>query len=155
LIDFFGLNLVNNSSFTIRIDAPARSGQQGGYPVLIGHKGPMGEWLVPGEWNFFAFTWKFSSQEAAVYQGTLAGIHLATSHTTDVTGPIHLKSNWFGGIGNCRSDLLGHRAMRPMCGYIDNVRIFSRALDANAIEAIYKADLKNEAPEFLNTKSGL
>ena len=131
----------------MRVDAPAVGTGQGN-AITIGRKGPMGEWLQAGEWNFLAFTWKFDGQVATAYQGTTTGLKMVVTKYTDVSGPIHLKPAWFGGIGNCRTDDHGRRAVRPMSGYIDNVRVFSKALDTKAIEAIYKADLKNEVPKF-------
>jgi len=144
LLGYFGIVLINDKTFTVRLEAEREPQTQGNW-VTVGRKGPLGEWIQPGQWNFFAFTWKFATQTAVIYQGTPSGFQVVSTRTTNVTGPIQVKPKLFGGIGNSKTDESGKQAQRPFSGYIDDVRIFSKALDENSIKAIYQADLKNES----------
>ena len=109
--------------------------------------GPYSHWLQPNEWIFASFVWKKSANEACFYQGTKsAPVKKARCVTRNVTvGGLTER-----GDRDKRPDVLGNtvnpRYFRPFNGGMDNVRIYSKALDEAALDQIREADLKNEPP---------
>ena len=95
---------------------------------------------TPGQWVFLALTWKASDHSFAYYTGTPATAATVTAQgKRDLLGAVAEGANPRV-LGN--SDL--KKSDRPFDGSIDDVRVFSKALDAAAIEKIRAADLKNE-----------
>jgi hypothetical protein len=148
LLDAAGMYLISQKgdSWTARVGAAdVPKGKQ--YWFNSGNKGTPVGWFQPNEWIFLALVWKKSANEVCFYQGTKSGaVKKAQCSVRDlavgglVDRPDRDKHpDAIGNTGNPKYN-------RPVNGSIDDVRIFSKALDDSALEKIRQADLKNEQP---------
>lgn len=96
-----------------------------------------------GQWYFLAFTWKKEGNTGRFYIGDESG--------PAVEGRVMEKSDPLGDIAERQDErTIGNDAspakLRPFDGSIDNLRVYSTVLDADALEKIRAADLQNVAP---------
>ena len=107
-----------------------------------GSRPPMKSWMIPGEWTFIAMTWTRASGTVTFYQaGVNAPVVNAASGTrkdpvqelTEGPRPRRVVGNDSG------------KRERSFVGNIDDFRVFAKALDAEALEKIRQADLKNQS----------
>jgi hypothetical protein len=102
-------------------------------------------WQQPGEWIFLALAWRKSANEVCFFQGTKSDAVKQVSRAV-----LNLPVGGLVQRTDKRPDVIGNTAdpthSRPFNGSLDNVRIYSRALDAVALEQIRQADQKNEQP---------
>ncbi|MEI6492330.1 MAG: LamG-like jellyroll fold domain-containing protein [Verrucomicrobiota bacterium] len=104
-------------------------------------KSPQSDWGISGDWTFIALVWKRDGSWVGFYQGdknSPASLVRETTRAGEVL-PLKIEGNTNFTIGNDKN-----KADRVFNGEIDNVRFFTKALDADAIEKIRGADLKNE-----------
>lgn len=123
-----------------RVEVAKTDGSTGPYWFYLSSP-PAGEWLKPGEWTFIVLTWSRNESLARFYQGDsstapVLGREMVRKEQVDSLAIDGKKKNT---IGNDRS-----KTERAFGGEIDNVRFYDKALDEDAIAAIYKADLANE-----------
>lgn len=95
--------------------------------------------ITVGEWTFIALTWKRVENHADFYMGSKTAT-AGFARKVERNDPIDSATEGLKrAIGNDPKS--GERAFN---GDIDNVRFFTKALDAQSIESIRAADLKNE-----------
>ena len=125
----------SNGPYLLWVDANVDRIQTGLQPQNTGSW----SWLTTGSHTLQANQWQFV---AMTYDGSQESIYIdgavqATSGNA-ITGNIIAGSNALGiGEDVCCST-------RPYAGYIDEIRIYSSALSAEAVEKLYAA----EAPEY-------
>ena len=96
--------------------------------------------ITAGQWTFIAVTWKQTENRADYYMGSKE-TPAAFTKKVQRNDPLEpAKEGKARSIGNDPS-----KPERAFSGEIDNVRFFSKALDAATIEKIRAADAKNEA----------
>jgi hypothetical protein len=104
---------------------------------------------VADQWSFLAMTWKRSENTANDYMGTAtnpptSSRKISRSDTVDAA-----KEN---------KSLIGNdpvKTDRAFNGFIDNVRFYTKSLDAAALTRIYSADLKNETASIPRGNAGV
>jgi len=132
---------------TMRLGLPSGSGSFSNW-FSAGIKGPVTPANAVDEWIFYAITWDYDAKACIIYQGTAtAPVAVAGErHGFEVGGPVR------GGltklIGNNMDGRTKSAGGRPFSGQIDNIRIYDKVLDQNAIEAIRSADTENTAPKL-------
>ena len=145
-LDINGLTLITDKAdeWTLRVGAKVEAGKMYWFP-----SGKSPAWRTPGDWQFIAVTWKRNPSEVVWYQATktqeVKEARRKTSNLTPEAGLMARNGNWPDVIGNTANSKSYDRAFS---GSIDNVRIFGKALDVPAIEAVRQADLKNAAPSL-------
>jgi hypothetical protein len=98
--------------------------------------------ITPDQWSFLAFVWK--------KDGNFSQFWIGTSKAPAVSGRTGTRSDLLGAVGERTPEkrTIGNEARedarRPFNGSIDNLRVFTKALDEAAIEKIRAADLANE-----------
>jgi hypothetical protein len=132
-----------NNTWTARVAATEVPKDQR-YWFGSGGKGAYRDWLAPGEWIFLALVWKKSGNEVCYLQGTKSGaVKKGNCPARDFpVGELRAPGRNPDVIGNSNST----KCDRPFHGSIDNVRVYSKALDEAALEQIRDADAKNEMP---------
>lgn len=132
---------------TMRLNVPPGGADFSNW-FSAGIKGPVLASNAVDQWIFYAITWNFDTRACLIYQATTgAPVELfGQKHDFDITGPV--KGSSTNVIGNHlapRGNVVGDR---PFSGRIDNIRVYDKALDQNAIEAIRTADLAGESPKL-------
>jgi hypothetical protein len=132
-----------NNTWTARVAATQIPKEQR-YWFGSGGKGAYRDWLAPGEWIFLALVWKKSGNEVCYFQGTKSGeVKKGNCPTRDFpVGGLRAPGRNPDVVGNSNSA----KCDRPFHGSIDNVRVYSKALDEATLEQIRDADAKNEMP---------
>lgn len=131
--------------WTMRLGLPP-----GGEPFSswfnAGIKGPLLASDAVGEWIFYAISWDLDARTCLIYQGTANDSAEVFREQTafEVTGPV--KGAATNAIGNNFDPKGNTVGSRPFSGEIDNIRIYDKALDHSAIEAIRTADMANTEP---------
>lgn len=146
LFDLTGALLIGEpNGLTFRHGAQVERNVRYWFP--LGNKGPLGEWLQPDRWVFAAFVWDRTANTFQVYQGT-------KDHPVEACAVAQRNEpvGSLAGRADDRPDAIGNTLattyQRPFNGSLDNLRILTRALDAQAIEAIRQADLANLPPQI-------
>lgn len=107
-------------------------------------------WNAEAEWIFYALTWKQSSGEVVVYQGTAQepAAEQRRWATSEATLPLNnaLYQGAPGILGNSLDTRTKRPGQRAFAGRLDNVRIFARALAADEIDKLRTADAVNAVP---------
>jgi hypothetical protein len=104
-----------------------------------------GGWVTEGQWRFFAFTWTKAGDLGTFYAGTVdSPAQFVRQHKLGVTaeGPIQGRNNiaqFPEALGNTSQT----KYDRPFNGYLDNIRIYDRALTPELIEKIRSGDARN------------
>lgn len=130
----------NVGQWVLRIRATVVNDPTTTYWFYSGNHPPLIKWGEPGEWIFFAATWRREGSRVAFYQGDKhSGVVLAKEQTREESGPIEMKRPSRNVIGN---DWV--KRNRSFNGRIDNLRFYSKALDQETLEKLRKADLNNE-----------
>jgi hypothetical protein len=133
--------------WTMRLELPP-----GGEPFSswfnAGIKGPLLASNAEGEWIFYAISWDLDARTCVIYQGTTSeSVEVFRDQTNfEVPGPV--KAAATNAIGNNFDSKGNTVGTRPFSGGIDNIRIYDKALDHSAIEAIRTADLANTDPSI-------
>ncbi len=114
-----------------------------------GKPGSITGWTAEGQWIFYALTWKRSSGEVVVYQGT-AGDSVAEQRRWQSSEAVLSLDNTLypgvpGVIGNSYDAKTKKPGVRAFAGDIDNVRIYGSALEADDIEKIRSTDVANSS----------
>lgn len=104
-------------------------------------------WNAEGQWIFYALTWKRSSGEAVVYQGTSSDSAAEQRRWQNSEAVLSLDNALYAGmpgiIGNSFDAKTKLPGMRAFAGDIDNIRIFGTALSAEDMEKVRAADASN------------
>lgn len=104
-------------------------------------------WNAEGQWIFYALTWKRSSGEAVVYQGTSSDGAAEQRRWQSSEAVSALENALYSGapaiIGNSYDAKSMKPGMRAFAGDLDNIRIFGTALSAEDIEKVRAADASN------------
>ena len=132
-----------NKTWTARVGA-SEVPKEKRYWFNSGSKGAHQNWLAPGEWVFLALVWKKAGNKVCYFQGTKSSeVKPGDCPTLDFpVGGLRAPGRSPDVIGNSN----GTKCDRPFNGSIDNLRVYSKALDAAALEQIHNADVKNETP---------
>ena len=103
-------------------------------------RGKLGAWTNPGDWAFIALVWQREGSRATFYQGgNTSDTVLAREMTRkEEVEPLSFGSPTRYTIGNDAT-----KTDRMFNGEIDNVRVFRKALDLEAVEKIRQADANN------------
>ncbi len=127
-----------------RIEAAKIDGSTSPYWFYLSDP-PSGEWMKLGDWTFIALAWNKNAGTVRFYQGGSSAEPVSGRELTrkDQVEPLAFDNNRKHTIGNDRL-----KTERAFGGEIDNVRFYDKALGDDAIAAIYKADLANEAPKL-------
>jgi len=142
ILDAASLVLIrDNNGWTLRISADT---DQKMYWFKTGKNAPYHDWLEPKQWIFIACAWSMKKNEVIFYQGTKDNpvkIAKVSTRNDEVKGLIQRKNKekFPDAIGNT----FNAKYNRPFNGFIDNVKIFSKALDQNLIEQIRQDDINN------------
>lgn len=133
--------------WTMRLGVPP-----GGEPFSswfnAGIKGPLLSSNAEGEWIFYAISWDLDAKTCVIYQGTANDSSEVFREQTgfEVPGPVKgAATNAIGNNFDPKGNTVGNR---PFSGDIDNIRIYDKALDQSAIEAIRAADVANAEPKL-------
>jgi hypothetical protein len=98
--------------------------------------------LQPGQWHYVAMVWKRADNSASFFHGGTNGSVLLVN---TVKRPQTVDS----ATEPSAKRILGNDPNKPeRCfnGEIDNFRVYTKALDPDALEKIRQTDLKNESP---------
>ena len=93
-----------------------------------------------GQWTFIAMTWKRAENRADFYMGS-SSTAAAFTHKVERNDPVDSAKE---GAKRAIGSDPGKPEERAFNGEIDNMRFFTKALDAATIENIRAADAKNE-----------
>jgi hypothetical protein len=129
------------NQWTLRIEAVPTDAGHKMYWFASGNDPKSGYWVNPGEWTFIAMVWSSSGKSVVFYRGgrTAESAPVRTSTRPETVLPFSEKPDSKRIIGN-----RGREMDRPFNGEIDDVRFFTKALDAGTVEKIRQADLKNQ-----------
>ena len=127
--------------WTWRVGAKPTNPEQKMYWFFSG-KSPLANWATPGEWTFIAMVWNRAEKKGTFYQGGKSDPLTPAREMMrpDDVEPISEAAKPKRMIGNDPAKM-----ERAFNGEIDNVRFFTKALDAATLEKIRTADVKNEA----------
>lgn len=140
LISSTGITIIGGETgqWTARIGAAVPPEKM--YWFVSGRDVP-GGWVPEGEWRFIAFTWTKDGDVGTFYAGTpQSPAREVRRHVLGVSasGPIQSRNN---------AEVLGNTFQskydRPFNGWLDNIRIYDRALPPEAIEKVRSGDARN------------
>lgn len=134
--------------WTIRVGAKVKDKKQM-YWFHSGKKVPYGAWIQPNQWVFVTVVWDRAGNQVSSFQGTksrpvkLARRDKRPDRDKPLGGLVQRAkiAQKPATIGNTSGG-----KYRPFNGSIDNVHIYSKALNLGALEKIRQADLKNQNP---------